>query len=203
MDTSETETQQDNEKDKEENEEEDKVEVDPEEVSEEKEQETVSKAEARMLLNEHIMSMNNVEKVTREQAEYDSDSTTRAGRINRQQKNSLNGYKVPKTANVIYCKAKILIKQSESPTSSMIKVLGSFLTTLLKVDKSLLLFKYKDKTNTSFINRPTQIPDTPSKIKNFFHGKYRPKTEAYQIWPEIKIGINIDPEFFLKMLSAF
>ena len=174
------------------------VDEDSDVKSDEIDRETVSRAEARKLLNEHIASVNEVDKTLTDQDMYDSDSTTLAGRHSRKQKNPLNGYKVPKTTTIVYCKAKILIKQSENPTSSMIKVLGSYLTTLLKVDKSLLLFKYKDKTNTSFINRPTQIPDTPSKIKNFFHGKYRPKTEAYQIWPEIKIGINLDPEVFFE-----
>ena len=166
----------------------------------EPEVEPVSTLEAKKLLDAHIRSMNANKKVEEEikESSYDSDTTTLAGGTNRNKEKSLNGYKVPPTKHVIYCKAKILVKQSENPTSSMAKTLGSYLTTLLKTDKSLLLFKYKDKTNTSFINRPTQIPDTPSKIKNFFYGRYRPKTEAYQMWPEMKIGINMEPEVFFE-----
>ena len=74
--------------------------------------------------------------------------------------------------------------------------MGSFLTTLIKVDKSLVLYKYKDKSCTSYINRPNQIPDTPSRMREFFFGKYRPKSESQNIWMEVKIGINIDPETF-------
>jgi len=79
----------------------------------------------------------------------------------------------------------------------MAKTFASFFNTLLKIDKQLKVFKYKDKTNSSYISRPDQIPETPSQIKLFFHGSYRPKAEAHQIWPELKLGINIDVENFI------
>ena len=138
---------------------------------------------------------------TKDMGGYESDATKVTGsgkKHSKKTQQAIPGYTKPTAKHIVFCKAKINIKQNESPTSNMIKVFSSFLTTLLKVDKTLLLYKYKDKTNTSFINRPTSIPTVPSKVKNFFHGRYRPKQDAHQIWPELKIGINMDSESFFE-----
>ena len=101
-----------------------------------------------------------------------------------------------KPKHIVFCKAKILIKKSESPTSNMIKTFAAFMNILLKIDKSMVIFKYKDKSNTTYITRPNQIPDTPSKVKHFFHESHRPRSEAHQVWPELKIGLSVDIESF-------
>ena len=54
----------------------------------------------------------------------------------------------------------------------------------------------------SFINHPDKIPDTPSKIKEYFHGRYRPNAKAMTIWPDIKIGFNTEEDSFFEDCSA-
>ena len=162
----------------------------------------------RRLLEEHIAAANeskkkmDTETIDMNQDDNDSDTTARTGKNVRggvkKTQQPIPGYTRPTAKKVIFCKIKVVIKQNDSPTSNMIKAFSAFLTTLLKVDKTLLLYKYKDSSNTSFINRPTAIPSVPSKIKNFFHGKYRPRQDAHQLWPEIKIGINMDEESFFE-----
>ena len=72
-----------------------------------------------------------------------------------------------------------------------------FLSTLLKVDPSLLLYKYICRENSSFINSASKIPDTPSKFQTYFYGKCRPDSKGIIVWPLIKVGVSIDPEVFI------
>ena len=53
------------------------------------------------------------------------------------------------------------------------------------------------KDNSSYISSPSKIPDTPSKFQKYFDGKYRPASKGATIWPQIKLGIEIDQEVFL------
>ena len=115
----------------------------------------------------------------------------------------LDGYKKPPAKTILYCKAKISVPQNESPTQKLRTSSTTVLTTLLKIDTSAKIFKYKDKTNMSFINHPDQIPETPSKIKEFFHGRYRPNAKAMTIWPDIKVGFNIPEDIFLKIAPPY
>lgn len=90
----------------------------------------------------------------------------------------LDGYTTTPSKHISYCKAKVAVPESDSPTKKMREALGKILVTLLKIDTSLKLYEYMDKTNRKFINNPSQIPETPSKIKTFFHGRYRPDAKA-------------------------
>jgi len=108
------------------------------------------------------------------------------------------GHNVICLKHKFFCKAKIYVKSSENATSNLKQALGAFMTTLLKVDTSMVIFKYMDKTCKSFISRPTQIHDTPSRMKESFHGRFRPRREARDIWIELTIGINTDPDIFLE-----
>ena len=114
----------------------------------------------------------------------------------------LDGYKRSPSKHVFFCKAKVMVPESETPTKKMREALGKILTTLLKIDSSVKLYEYMDERNMKFLNDPTQIPETPSKIKVFFHGRYRPSSKAVTIWPDVKIGFNIEPENFFEDVTA-
>ena len=90
--------------------------------------ESVTAAEAWMLLNEHISSLRDTnDKIQDNTADsYDSDSTRVAGTKSINNNHPLTGYKKATTTATIFCKAKILINQSENPTSVMVKTLGSY-----------------------------------------------------------------------------
>ena len=174
------------------------------EESESEEEETINESNARTLLRHHI---NNPKSYDEDKSHTtkdgnSSDDTEVAGtspsKNKKKVQNTLTNMNIVKTQNIVFCKAKILVKKNENPTSTMVKSLASFLNTMLKVDKKLILYKYKDKNNKSFIVRPDQIPDTPSRVKEFFHGNYRPRSDAHQIWPELKLGINMDVENFIS-----
>ena len=112
---------------------------------------------------------------------------------------ALNGYKTPSiTQHVVYCKAKIQIPSNEKPTEQLRNTLGMFLTTLLKVDKDFVLYFYNDESNAGYIKLPTQVPEVILKIKLYFHGRYRPNSAANAIWPELRIGFNVDSETFFE-----
>ena len=160
----------------------------------------LDKTEARTLLETHILSKAS-KKTTTSDSSNDSDDTNVAGcsskKVRTPVRKTLTNLTSTGVKHVVYCKAKILVKKSDTPTKTMVKTFGAFFTTLLKIDKQLKVFKYKDKTNTSFLSRPDQIPETPSQVKAFFHGSYRPKSDSYQIWPELKIGLSMDIENFI------
>jgi len=160
----------------------------------------LDKTEARTLLETHISSKAS-KKTTTSDSSNDSDDTNVAGcsskKVRTPVKKTLTNLTSTGVKHVVYCKAKILVKKSDTPTKTMVKTFGAFFTTLLKIDKQLKVFKYKDKTNTSYLSRPDQIPETPSQVKAFFHGSYRPKSDSYQIWPELKIGLSMDIENFI------
>ena len=75
--------------------------------------------------------------------------------------NGLDGYKKTPSKHVIFCKAKIAVPESDTPTKKMREAIGKLHTTLLKIDTSVKLYTYMDKTNKTFINNPSQIPETP------------------------------------------
>ena len=117
--------------------------------------------------------------------------------------NGLDGYKKPPAKPILYCKAKISVPQNESPTQKLHSSLAMILTTLLKIDTSAKIFKYKDKTSMLSINYPDQIHEIPSKIKEFFHGRYRPFAKAMTIWSDIKVGFNIPEDIFLEIALPY
>ena len=127
-----------------------------------------------------------------------SSSTTHKRDVN----SGLDGYTKTPSKHVIFCKAKITVPDSNTPTKKMREAIGTLLTTLLKIDTSVKLYEYMDKANKKFINNPTQIPETPSKIKSFFHGRYRPNSKSITIWPDVKVGFNIEPETFFEDVTA-
>lgn len=169
---------------------------------------------AKEALAEHIRSNsqdykeNNCreDKEKEKETGYNSDDTMVAGSPNKTnssskkkaEKSVLKGHTKLCMKYNIFCKVKIGVKKSENATSTMKQAMGNFMTTLLKIDKELVIYKYKDRSCTSYINRPTQIPETPSKIREFFFGRYRPKRESQTIWMEIKIGINSEPDNFFE-----
>ena len=169
---------------------------------------------AKEALVEHLRSSkrdykennNKADKEKDSETGYESEDTVVAGSPNKTnptskkkaEKSFLKGHNKLCMKHNIFCKVKLGVKKSENATSTMKQAMGSFMTTLLKVDKELVIYKYKDKSCTSYINRPTQIPETPSKMREFFSGRYRPKRDFQTIWMEIKIGINSEPENFFE-----
>ena len=71
----------------------------------------------------------------------------------------LDGYSRTPSKHVLFCKAKILVPESETLTAKTRSTFGMILTTLLKVDTSVKFYLYKDEKNRTFINNPTQIPE--------------------------------------------
>lgn len=165
----------------------------------EKPQGTMDKQDVSPDLLSHInSSLNQPTRSNNGEEDDDSVGTTTAGnQSGRNINQALDGYSAPPTtANVVYCKAKIHIPGSEKPTEQLRNTLGMFLTTLLKVDKDFVLYVYKDDNTASYIKLPTQVPEVMSKIKNYFHGRFRPNSSPSNIWPDVRIGFNIDSETF-------
>ena len=120
----------------------------------------------------------------------------------RTMKNGDNTKVEAKRDHMIFCKCKIKIPESDTPTARMRKQLQIFLTTMIKVDRSAILYEYKDSSYKRYINHPSKIPERPSKIKSFFDGGYRPSAKGVEIWPQIKVGISVDPETFIADLRS-
>ena len=114
----------------------------------------------------------------------------------------LDGYSRTPSKHVLFCKAKILVPESETPAAKTRSTFGMILTTLLKIDASVKIYVYKDDRNRTFINNSTQIPEIPSKMKTYFFGRWRPASKDVTMWPEIKIGFDIEPENFFSDASA-
>lgn len=112
---------------------------------------------------------------------------------------ALNEYKTQSiTTHVLFCKAKIYIPENGKPTEKMRNTFIMFMTTLLKIDKDFVLYGYKDASNARYLKLPVKLPETPSKMQEFFFGRYRPGTSSTTIWPDVRIGFNIDPETFFS-----
>lgn len=104
-----------------------------------------------------------------------------------------DGYVRAPSKHILYCKAKILIPACDTPTEKKRSIFGMVLTTLLKVDTSVKIDLYKD---------PTQVPETPSKMRYFFFGRWKPQSKGTTIWPELKIGFDMIHENFFSDASA-
>ena len=65
-----------------------------------------------------------------------------------------------------------------------------FMTTLVKADKSMYLFEYRDESNSKYITSPLHLPETQSGLKKYFDGTYRPNSSNQDIWAQVKIGLN-------------
>ena len=104
--------------------------------------------------------------------------------------------------HTIFCKCKIKVPESDTPTAKMRKQLQVFLTTMIKVDRTMVLYEYKDRSCKRYINHPSKIPERPSKMKSYFDGGFRPASKGVDIWPQIKIGITTDPETFIADLRS-
>lgn len=133
------------------------------------------KGQAGTDLLSYIQTRNQLLSLNEENDDGDSVGTANAGNQSKRDVNqALDGYKTPAiTTNIVYCKAKIQIPSSDKPTETMRNTFGMFLTTLLKVDKDFVLYLYKDEANAGYIKLPTQVPEVMSKIKLYFHGRYR------------------------------
>ena len=113
---------------------------------------------------------------------------------------------IPKRRHILYCKGKITVPSTEEePCKKLRSVFMSYMTTLIKIDKRLLIFEHGDTSNKRYISSPQQIPDTPTTIQEFFDGNYRPKREKQIIWFQLKIGIDTKEEsnFFLDAKCLF
>ena len=114
---------------------------------------------------------------------------------------------ISKRRHILYCKGKLSIPKcgKSSPCEKLRQVFMSYFTTLLKIDKSMLIFEFNDATNKRYISLPQQIPETPQNIKAFFDGYFRPKPDAQVIWVQLKIGIDIPEEenFFIDAKCLF
>ena len=107
--------------------------------------------------------------------------------------------------HIIFCKGKVTVPKNDSPSKKMRTIFMSFMTTLLKIDKKLLIFEHNDANNIRYISSPQQIPDTLSNIQKFFDGSYRPNSEQLVIWFQLKIGIDVPEEsnFFMDAKCLF
>ena len=118
---------------------------------------------------------------------------------------------LPKRKHIVYCKGKITVPKSDpsnekySATDRLRKTFMSFMTTLMKIDKRLLIFEHNDPKNKRYISSPQQIPDTTTNIQPFFDGNYRPGPNQQIIWFQVKIGLDIPEEsnFFLDAKCLF
>ena len=116
--------------------------------------------------------------ITRNNASSPSSQSSSSNRRNVNQ--GLDGYTKTPSKHVCFCKAKIAVPESESPTKKMREALGKVLTTLLKIDTNMKLYEYKDKSTKKIINNPSQIPETPSKIKHTFTDDIDPIQKQWQ-----------------------
>ena len=110
----------------------------------------------------------------------------------------LDGYTVPPFDHILFCKVKIPLPASETPTKSLHESIDVILQCLQKAAPECVIFKYKDKTNSKRITKASQIPLVLSKIKEYFDGKYRPSTTPMDAWAEIKIGFNGEEETVME-----
>ena len=118
---------------------------------------------------------------------------------------------IPKRKHIVYCKGKITVPKSDpsnekySASERLRKTFMSFMTTLMKIDKRLLIFEHNDCKNKRYICSPQQIPETPTNIQTFFDGNYRPGPTQQIIWFQVKIGLDIPEEsnFFLDAKCLF
>ena len=118
---------------------------------------------------------------------------------------------LPKRKHIVFCKGKITVSKSDSSnekysaTDKLKRTFMSFMTTLLKIDKRLLIFEHDDPKNERYISSPQQIPDTPSNLQKFFDGNYRPGPAQQIIWFQVKLGLDINDEsnFFLDAKCLF
>ena len=138
---------------------------------------------------------------------YDSGDTAVAGfsRVKSKKpvkKTSLTNFMKVQVEHVGFCKVKIMVKKSESPTSTMVKTFAALVNILHEIDKSIKLLKYKDRSNRSFISRLDQIPNTPSRIKDFsWKLQTKIKCTSDLAWIK-KIGLNMDAENFIEDIKC-
>ena len=151
--------------------------------------------------NEEEVSKNNSEEEDQTAAEED-DATVAKGNKKKLTQTTI----LKKRRHILYCKGKITVSQcEEEPCKKLRSVFMSFYTTLLKIDKTLLIFDYKNLKNTRYLSSPQQIPATPTSIQEFFDGKYRPNKAQQVIWVQLRIGIDV-PEpsnFFIDAKCLF
>ena len=106
--------------------------------------------------------------------------------------------------HLIYCRAKIRVPKSDKPSIKLRNSVMSFMTTLLKADKSLQVIEYHDSSHMKYITKPMSLPETLTGIRSFFDGKYRPSANQQDIWTQVKIGINVkESSDFFEDCKAF
>ena len=181
-----------------------------EEDSEDLEVERILNKKSRQRLNNRNMLESDTSEVVNEEEQYtqandgyESEATAhRAGNKNKPVKR--DGVQSAKKSKklILFCKGKVTVPQSDNPTSKLRKVLGSYITTLVKVDTTCVLYKFQDTTNTQFINNPTQVPEMPSKIKEYFKGRYRSNSKQQDVWFEFRIGFTKPEEIFIEDARA-
>ena len=157
------------------------------------------KDKARDMLREHIKRSKNMSEPSKNQDTedgYKSDDTNAASNKTSLW-NKVFTRKDPKVKNVFYYKAKLTVPQNDNFYPALREVLKTFIDTIQEVDKEAKIMKFKDRTNRAFLSKSDELPESPSKIKEFFSCKYRAKKEESYVWPEIRIGFNTDQDEFL------
>ena len=62
----------------------------------------------------------------------------------------------------------------------------------------MIIYEYSGQSVDRYIDHPSKIPSTPSKIQVFFDGKYRPISKGLDMWPQLRIGLSIEEESFIS-----
>ena len=178
--------------------------VSPAKITPSKEKSKIKNKSSESVENElksHIASTKKYSEAASSKLSYDSDSDGTVCQSNgipkSRMKKSDNSKKIGKCNSILFCKAKITIPASETPTPKVRKMLQTFLTVLLKIDRKMVIYEYLVKSNHCYIDHPKKIPDVPSKIQKFFNGRWRPSSKGTVIWPQIKLGLSVDHETFL------
>ena len=160
--------------------------------------EVSEKEKAKELLREHINRSKQMSTSPSSSNDdgYQSDDTNAAGNKTSLWTKVFNR-KDPKVKHVLYYKAKLTIPQNDKFYDAYRFVLKVFMETIQEVDKEAKIIKFKDQTNRSFLASPSEIPESPSKIKEYFACSVKAKSEESYAWPELRIGFNVDPVDFL------
>ena len=162
--------------------------------------ESNEKERAREMLLAHINRKTNSDadnqKENAEDAGYESDSTNAASNTTTLWNRVFNRSD-PKVKTILFYKTKLVIPANDKFYDALRQVLTTFIETIQEVDSDAKIMKFKDKSNRSFIQDPSDLPTSPSKIKEYFSCNFKARKEESFVWPELRIGFNIDADEFL------
>ncbi|MGB0423910.1 MAG: hypothetical protein ACPGED_06295, partial [Flavobacteriales bacterium] len=91
--------------------------------------------------------------------------------------------------NQTYFAVKLFVQQSSKPVDALIKSAKEWFKQVKEVDKTCVLYDFRDKNPTRCIHKSKQVPDNITQFKHFF-ANANPQPKGGFVWVNVWAGYN-------------